>query len=80
MGFAFFLQAFEFFALRSIQDVGIWNLLLFLIFNKHMVAGLTGGAMALNGLEAVVWSQWLKVVYGIFISVLLSIIKMRCRV
>ena len=31
MGFAFFLQAFEFFALRPIQGVGIWNLLLFLI-------------------------------------------------
>ncbi len=34
-----------------------------------LIAGLTGGAMALNSLEAVVWSQWLKVIYGIVISV-----------
>ena len=31
MGFAFFLQALEFFALRSMQGVDIWTLLLFLI-------------------------------------------------
>ncbi len=37
-----------------------------------LIAGLTGGAMALNGLEAIVWSQWLKVVYGIVISVTLG--------
>ena len=37
-----------------------------------LIAGLTGGAMALSGLEAVVWSQWLKVIYGIFISVTLG--------
>ena len=34
-----------------------------------LIAGLTGGAMALCGLDAIVWSQWLKVVYGIAISV-----------
>jgi len=34
-----------------------------------LIAGLTGGAMALCGLEAIVWSQWLKVIYGIAISV-----------
>ena len=37
-----------------------------------LIAGLTGGAMALSGLDAVVWSQWLKVVYGIVISVVLG--------
>lgn len=31
MGFAFFLQALEYFALRSIHTVDIWSLLLFLI-------------------------------------------------
>ena len=37
-----------------------------------LIAGLTGGAMALNGLDAVVWGQWIKVIYGIVISVLLG--------
>ena len=37
-----------------------------------LIAGLTGGAMALCGLDAIVWDQWLKVVYGIFISVILG--------
>ena len=37
-----------------------------------LIAGLTGGAMALSGLEAVVWSQWVKVLYGIVISVVLG--------
>lgn len=37
-----------------------------------LIAGLTGGAMALCGLDAIVWGQWLKVVYGIFISVTLG--------
>lgn len=37
-----------------------------------LIAGLTGGAMALMGLDAIVWDQWLKVVYGIFISVVLG--------
>ena len=37
-----------------------------------LIAGLTGGAMALNGLGAIVWSEWLKVIYGIVISVVLG--------
>lgn len=37
-----------------------------------LIAGLTGGAMALNGMGAIVWSEWLKVIYGIFISVILG--------
>ncbi len=37
-----------------------------------LIAGLTGGAMALCGLDAIVWSQWLKVIYGIGISVTLG--------
>ncbi len=37
-----------------------------------LIAGLTGGAMALNGVEAVVWSQWSKVLIGIVISVVLG--------
>lgn len=37
-----------------------------------LIAGLTGGAMALQGADAVVWSQWVKVIYGIFISVTLG--------
>jgi len=37
-----------------------------------LIAGLTGGAMALEGMSAIVWSQWLKVIYGIFISVALG--------
>lgn len=37
-----------------------------------LIAGLTGGAMALCGLEAIVWSQWMKVVWGIVISVTLG--------
>ena len=37
-----------------------------------LIAGLTGGAMALNGLDAIVWGEWLKVIYGIVISVALG--------
>ncbi len=37
-----------------------------------LIAGLTGGAMALNGFEAIVWSQWSKVLIGIVISVVLG--------
>ena len=37
-----------------------------------LIAGLTGGAMALTGMEAIVWGEWLKVVYGIVISVVLG--------
>lgn len=37
-----------------------------------LIAGLTGGAMALNGLGAVVWGQWQKVIYGIVISIILG--------
>lgn len=37
-----------------------------------LIAGLTGGAMALNGFGAIVWEQWLKVIYGIVISVVLG--------
>lgn len=37
-----------------------------------LIAGLTGGAMALCGMSAIVWDQWLKVVYGIGISVTLG--------
>ena len=37
-----------------------------------LIAGLTGGAMALEGFGAIVWNQWLKVIYGIFISVTLG--------
>lgn len=37
-----------------------------------LIAGLTGGAMALRGLDAIEWGEWLKVVYGIFISVILG--------
>lgn len=37
-----------------------------------LIAGLTGGAMALNGFEAIVWSQWSKVLIGIIISVVLG--------
>ncbi len=34
-----------------------------------LIAGLTGGAMALNGVGAIVWNEWVKVLYGIVISV-----------
>ena len=37
-----------------------------------LIAGLTGGAMALNGFAAIVWSQWSKVLVGIVISVVLG--------
>ena len=37
-----------------------------------LIAGLTGGAMALSGVGAIVWDQWLKGIYGIFISVILG--------
>lgn len=37
-----------------------------------LIAGLTGGAMALEGVGAIVWSQWVKVLYGIVISVALG--------
>ncbi|MBQ4641613.1 MAG: inorganic phosphate transporter [Oscillospiraceae bacterium] len=37
-----------------------------------LIAGLTGGAMALEGVGAIVWSQWVKVLYGIIISVALG--------
>ena len=37
-----------------------------------LIAGLTGGAMALNGVGAIDWDQWLKVIYGIVISIVLG--------
>jgi len=37
-----------------------------------LIAGLTGGAMALNGMSAIVWGQWQKVIYGIIISIVLG--------
>lgn len=37
-----------------------------------LIAGLTGGAMALRGMDAIVWAQWIKVIYGIVISVALG--------
>lgn len=37
-----------------------------------LIAGLTGGAMALTGLKAIVWDQWSKVLIGIVISVVLG--------
>ena len=37
-----------------------------------LIAGLTGGAMALTGLNAIVWSEWSKVLIGIVISVVLG--------
>ena len=37
-----------------------------------LIAGLTGGAMALNGISAVVWGQWQKVIIGIIISITLG--------
>lgn len=38
MGIAFFLQALEYFALRQMQTVGIWNLLLYLILPMSLEA------------------------------------------
>ena len=37
-----------------------------------LIAGLTGGAMALIALVAVFWEQWQKVIYGIIISIILG--------
>lgn len=37
-----------------------------------LIAGLTGGAMALTGLDAIVWSEWSKVIIGIVISIVLG--------
>lgn len=37
-----------------------------------LIAGLTGGAMAWNGLDAIVWNEWIKVLYGIVISIVLG--------
>ena len=37
-----------------------------------LITGLTGGAMAFNGADAVVWGQWVKVLYGIVISIVLG--------
>ena len=37
-----------------------------------LIAGLTGGAMALTGFNAIVWSEWSKVLIGIVISVVLG--------
>ncbi|MBQ7373140.1 MAG: inorganic phosphate transporter [Clostridia bacterium] len=37
-----------------------------------LIAGLTGGAMALTGFSAIVWSEWSKVLIGIVISVVLG--------
>lgn len=37
-----------------------------------LIAGLTGGAMALTGLDAIVWSEWSKVIIGIGISIVLG--------
>ncbi len=37
-----------------------------------LIAGLTGGAMALTGTQAIVWSEWSKVLIGIVISVVLG--------
>lgn len=37
-----------------------------------LIAGLTGGAMALAGFDAIVWKEWSKVLVGIVISVVLG--------
>ena len=37
-----------------------------------LIAGLTGGAMALTGFGAIVWEQWQKVIIGIIISISLG--------
>lgn len=37
-----------------------------------LIAGLSGGAMALVGVEAIVWSEWRKVIIGILLSVILG--------
>ena len=42
------------------------------IESNALIAGMTGGAMALTGLGAIVWSEWSKVLIGIVISVVLG--------
>ena len=37
-----------------------------------LIAGLTGGAMALSGRDAIVWNEWRKVLVGLVISVVLG--------
>lgn len=37
-----------------------------------LIAGLTGGAMALTGFGAIVWDEWSKVLIGIVISIVLG--------
>ncbi len=39
-----------------------------------LIAGLCGAAIGLRGVSAIVWSQWLKVIYGLLFSVVGGII------
>ena len=36
--------------------------------SHSLIAGLTGGAVALNGWSAIIWSEWVKVIYGMVFS------------
>ena len=61
----------------AMSAIVVWSTLAWLFgiptSESHaLIAGLTGGAMALSGLDAIVWPQWLKVIYGIGISVTLG--------
>ena len=36
--------------------------------SHSIIAGLTGGAVALNGWSAIIWGEWVKVIYGMVFS------------
>ena len=36
--------------------------------SHSLIAGITGGAIALNGMDGVVISEWAKVIYGMVFS------------
>ena len=61
----------------AMSAIVIWAVLAWLFgiptSESHaLIAGLTGGAMALNGTDAIVFDEWVKVLYGIVISVVLG--------
>lgn len=42
--------------------------------SHSLIAGITGGAIALNGMEGVVLSEWVKVIYGMLFSLIAGFI------
>ena len=40
--------------------------------SHSLIAGITGGAIALNGMDGVIISEWMKVIYGMVFSLVVG--------